>query len=81
MDADEALTEAWLLGEGEEGWSDAVMETAERLLPILIAAGYVEATDAKWNFTAKGVARAMELEGPSLKESTMHHRNSSDLNE
>lgn len=61
MDAEAALIEAWTLGEGEDGWSDDVMEKVEPLLPILVEAGYVEATDAKWNFTAKGVERAMEL--------------------
>jgi hypothetical protein len=54
--------QAWKLGEGDEGWSDAVMEEAERLLPILIEAGYVETKDTIWNFTAKGVARAMKLD-------------------
>lgn len=62
MNPDEALIEAWNLGDGEEGWSEAVMEAAEHLLPILVAAGYAEAKDATWNFTSKGVARAMELE-------------------
>jgi hypothetical protein len=62
MDADQALIEAWRLGEGEDGWSDAVMATAEHLLPILIAAGYVETKEATWNFTPEGMARAMELE-------------------
>jgi hypothetical protein len=62
MNADDALVEAWRLGEGEEGWSAAVMETAEHLLPTLIAAGYAETKDGTWNFTPKGAARAMELE-------------------
>jgi hypothetical protein len=62
VDPDEALIEAWNLGEGEEGWSDDVMEAAEHLLPILVAAGYAETKNATWNFTPKGVARAMELE-------------------
>jgi hypothetical protein len=44
MDADAALIEAWTLGEDEDGWSDRVMERAEALLPILIEAGYAEAT-------------------------------------
>jgi hypothetical protein len=57
-----ALRRAWNLGERDDGWSDAVMEEVERLLPILIEAGYVETKDATWNFSAKGVARAMELD-------------------
>jgi hypothetical protein len=60
--ADEVLLKAWLLGEGEDGWSYAVMAEAEHLLPTLVAAGYATTTEASWNFTAKGVARAMELE-------------------
>jgi hypothetical protein len=64
MDADAALIQAWELGMDEAGWTDAVMDEAERLLPILIQAGYA-ATDAEkwtWWFTDKGVARAEELE-------------------
>ncbi len=62
MDADAALTRAWSLGEGEDGWSDAVMGEAESLLPMLIEAGYVETKGNTWNFTPEGVARAMELD-------------------
>ena len=62
MDADAALVRTWNLGEGEYGWSDAVMDEAERLLPILIEAGYAETKGNTWNFTAMGVARAVELE-------------------
>jgi hypothetical protein len=62
MDADAALIEAWNLGEGEDGWSDAVMAEAERLLPILVEAGYATTEANKWNFTPKGVERAIELE-------------------
>jgi hypothetical protein len=62
MDADAALMRAWTLGEGEDGWSDAVMEEAESLLPVLIEAGYVETKGNTWNFTPDGVARAMELD-------------------
>jgi hypothetical protein len=61
VDPDEALIEAWNLGEADEGWSETTMEMAERLLPILITAGYAETKDATWNFTQKGIARAMEL--------------------
>lgn len=62
MTPDEALLKVWLLGEGEDGWSDAVMAEVELLLPVLVAAGYAEIKEATWNFTAKGVARAMELD-------------------
>jgi hypothetical protein len=61
---DEALMRAWSLGD-REGWSDAVMDEAEHLLPILIEAGYAETQGATWNFTPKGIAPAMELEGDS----------------
>ena len=62
MDADEALLRAWNLGMDEEGWSDAVMDEAELLLPILIDAGYAQQTASTWSFTEKGVARANELD-------------------
>jgi hypothetical protein len=42
--------------------SDTVIDEAGRLLPILLDAGYAETYEATWNFTPKGVARAMELE-------------------
>ena len=64
MTADEALKEAWELGMGDDGWSDAVMDRAEELLPTLLEAGYA-ATDEegwKWWFTEAGVARAEEIE-------------------
>jgi hypothetical protein len=64
MDADEALIEAWDLGMDDAGYSDAVIDRAEDLLPTLIAAGYA-ATDnaaATWWFTDKGVAQAKKLE-------------------
>jgi hypothetical protein len=54
--------QAWNLGEGEDGWSDGVMDEAGLLLPILIEAGYAETAGNTWNFTPKGVARAMELQ-------------------
>jgi len=49
---------------GDEGWSDAVMDEAERLLPTLVKAGYVSVDEeaATWRFTPEGVARAEELE-------------------
>jgi hypothetical protein len=62
MDADEALVRAWNLGMDEEGWSDAVMDEAELLLPVLIEAGYVEEKGNTWNYTGRGVARATELQ-------------------
>jgi hypothetical protein len=60
--SDEALLRAWQLGDDEDGWSDAVMDEAERLLPILISAGYAETKGATWSFTPAGVERAMELQ-------------------
>lgn len=64
MDADAALMQAWQLGMDEAGWTAAAMDEAERLLPILIHAGYAATDDeeSKWWFTDKGVARAEELE-------------------
>ncbi len=55
---------AWALGMDDAGWSDDVMDTAERLLPTLVAAGYAGIDDdaGTWSFTAKGAARAAELE-------------------
>ena len=62
MDADVALMKAWDLGESEDGWSDAVMLEAERLLPTLVEAGHAETKrNNTWSFTAAGVERAMEL--------------------
>jgi hypothetical protein len=63
VDPDEALIQAWNLGDRDDAWSEPVIEIAEQLLPILIAAGYAEATDTVWRFTPEGIARAMEIEG------------------
>ena len=52
----------------DEGWSDAEMDEAESLLPALIEAGYAEETGNTWNFTDKGVARAMKLEAERRPE-------------
>lgn len=68
MDPDDALMEAWNLGMDDAGWSDAVMDEAERLLPILVQAGYAETKGSTWNFTPKGVARAMELQSADPDE-------------
>jgi hypothetical protein len=68
MRPDEALLQAWMLGYGENGWSEAVMDEAERLLPVLIEAGYAETKGATWHFTPNGVARAMELEASTSTE-------------
>jgi hypothetical protein len=67
VDPDDALIKAWNLGEDEDGWSDAATDEADRLLPILIEAGFAETEGATWNFTVKGVARVMELEGASSR--------------
>jgi len=64
-DADSALIQAFNLGMGEgEGWSDEVMDEAERLLPTLVAAGYAAVDDEAhtWWFTPDGVNRRAELE-------------------
>jgi hypothetical protein len=64
MDADEALMRAWELGMDAEGWTGAVMDEAEELLPPLLDAGYAAVDDevGTWWFTPEGVARAGELE-------------------
>ena len=55
---------AWNLGMGDVGWSDAVMDEAERLLPPLVNAGDVSIDEEAdtLQFTPEGVARAEELE-------------------
>jgi hypothetical protein len=64
IDRDAALLRAWNLAMDDEGWSDAVREEAESLLPILLEAGYVWVDDAAgtWASTDIGIARAEELE-------------------
>jgi len=57
---------AWGLGLDEGGWTDGVMDEAERLLPALLAAGYAEVDGNTWSFSAAGVARAEALERASL---------------
>jgi len=49
----------------DAGWTDAVMDEAEELIPTLLEAGYVSVDDQArtWAFTKEGVARAEELEG------------------
>jgi hypothetical protein len=70
MDADTALIRAWDLGMDDAGWTEEVMEEADKLLPILVAAGYAAvdnetSTSYTWRFTEKGVARVDEIEsGP-----------------
>lgn len=65
MDADDALMRAWSLGMDDAGWSDAVMDEAEILLPPLLKAGYVTVDDESgtWAFSSTGVARAEALDG------------------
>jgi hypothetical protein len=46
----------------EAGWTRAVMDRAEELLPVLLAAGYAAEDRGTWRFTPAGVARAEELE-------------------
>jgi hypothetical protein len=63
MTADEALLRSWELGMGDDGWTEAVMDEADQLLPILVEAGYVEVDEANntWAYTDAGVARYDEL--------------------
>jgi|RhiMethySRZTD1v2_1073278.scaffolds.fasta_scaffold648450_2 hypothetical protein len=59
---DETLLYAWELAKA--GDTDAV-EAFERVLPLLIRAGYAEANRFTWQFTAKGIERAEAmLSGP-----------------
>jgi hypothetical protein len=61
MTADEALLRSWNLGDA--GWTPAVEDEVERLLPILIEAGYASTYHATWRYTPEGVARYEELTG------------------
>jgi len=72
METDEALIRAWNLGMDEAGWSDAVMDEAERLLPTLLDAGYVTVDEEArtWAFSTEGVARAEALDDRSEGEQT-----------
>jgi hypothetical protein len=64
MDADAALVRAFDLGMDDAGWTEEVMDEAEQLLPILVAAGYAAVDDERntWRFTKEGVARFDEIE-------------------
>jgi hypothetical protein len=73
MDADTALMRALDLGMDEAGWTEEVMEEADRLLPTLVTAGYAvvddeASTSYTWRFTEKGIARANRIR----KESGEH---------
>jgi hypothetical protein len=71
VDADSALIRAWELGMDEDGWTDAVMEKAELLLPILLEAGYAATDDDlnSWSFTAEGVGALTRSSGPRIPAS------------
>lgn len=71
---DEVLLRAWTIDDEEEGWTDAVMEEVERLLPILVRAGYAEADGYKWTFTDAGMQRASELERNAEREGRLPTR-------
>jgi len=64
MDADAALVRAFALGMDEAGWTEEVMDEAEQLLPILVAAGHAAVDEERntWRFTNEGVARFDEIE-------------------
>jgi hypothetical protein len=55
---DDTLLYAWELA--KSGDTHAV-EAFERVLPLLIRAGYAEANRFTWQFTPKGVERAQAL--------------------
>jgi hypothetical protein len=61
VDIDATLLRAYDLGMDEAGWTDAVMDEAEELLPALVEAGYAERDEWTWKFTPKGIARVYEL--------------------
>ena len=62
MEVDTTLLRASGLGLDEAGWTDAVMDEAEELLPALVEAGYAERDEWTWKFTPKGIARIDELQ-------------------
>jgi hypothetical protein len=64
--ADEALLRSFELGMDDDGWTDAVMEEVDGLLPVLIEAGYarIDSTSGElytWSYTTEGVARYDQL--------------------
>ena len=65
-DTDVALRRVWELF--VEDPTDKIEDEMEALLPTLIVAGYVDATEDRWNFTPKGVARAKQLESDAGTE-------------
>jgi hypothetical protein len=55
---DETLLYAWELAKAGDNHA---VEAFERVLPLLIRAGYAEANRFTWQFTPKGVERAEAL--------------------
>lgn len=55
---------AWNLGMDDAGFTEAALEEADRLLQILLRAGYVAFDEeaSTWWFTDSGVKRAEELD-------------------
>lgn len=70
--ADEALVRAWRLSVGD--MTDEVMDEFERLIPVLVAAGYAETdSDAdSWCFSGRGIAQAEALV-PEDEDSELRH--------
>jgi hypothetical protein len=65
---DAVLLRAWTIDDEEDGWTDAVMEEAERLLPILVKAGYARTDEQSWSLTEAGAERALALERAAERE-------------
>jgi hypothetical protein len=61
VNADEALRRAWEIG--TEDATDEVMDEYERLLPVLVEAGYAVDLGHTWRYTKKGIERVGQL-GP-----------------
>src|SRR6476619_5218465 len=79
MDADTALMRAYGLGMDEAGWTDEVLEEADKLLPTLVAAGYAAVDDETstsytWRFTDEGVARIREIEKSAVSQHPSERR-------
>jgi hypothetical protein len=60
-DLDRVVIRAWELS--SEDYTDEVYAAFEEMLPMLEAAGYVDADEHLWRWTAEGVARAEALTG------------------
>jgi hypothetical protein len=49
----------------EAGWTDKVMDEAERLLPILVDAGYAATDDAEWTWRFRPARKRSRTGSPT----------------